>query len=166
MKDRVRQVMDHFGLSQNDFAKELCVAPATISSIYRGRTAPTNNLVQSIHMAFPAININWLLFGEGDMLLPLSGETSSGTANPPIGQNGGSTTPNQGSLFDPPKASVPSLQEVKVYENPVQPTEIQLAAALSQLKKANEVDRPKRKIKEIRVFFDDGTYESFVPNSK
>ena len=28
------------------------------------------------------------------------------------------------------------------------------------------IDKPSRKIKEIRVFFDDGTYESFVPSSK
>ena len=31
---------------------------------------------------------------------------------------------------------------------------------------AINIDRKERKIKEIRVFFDDGTYESFVPSSK
>ena len=30
----------------------------------------------------------------------------------------------------------------------------------------NIIDRPPRKIKEIRVFYDDGTYEAFVPSSK
>ena len=32
------------------------------------------------------------------------------------------------------------------------------------IEKEQESNRPKRQIKEIRVFFDDGTYEAFVPS--
>jgi hypothetical protein len=40
------------------------------------------------------------------------------------------------------------------------------AALLSAVNKnAKNFDISERKIKEIRVFFDDGTYESFVPSS-
>ena len=36
----------------------------------------------------------------------------------------------------------------------------------SNMQAVKIIDKPSRKIKEIRVFFDDGTYESFVPSSK
>lgn len=69
MHVRIKKVMDHYGLQQQAFAMKLGVSPATISSIYKGRTKPTNNHVQAIHREFPEINTNWLLFGEGDMIL-------------------------------------------------------------------------------------------------
>lgn len=66
MKDRIRQIMDDAKMSQQDFAAKLGISAASLSSIFTGRTRPTNNHVQAIHKAFPEININWLLFGEGD----------------------------------------------------------------------------------------------------
>ncbi|EJX02105.1 transcriptional regulator, partial [gut metagenome] len=69
MKDRIRQLIDFTQMSQQDFANAIGVSPASLSSIFTGRTNPTNNHVQAIHRAFPEVNINWLLFGEGDMLL-------------------------------------------------------------------------------------------------
>ena len=69
MKDRIKQIMEAVGLSQQDFAKELGISAASLSSIFTGRTNPTNNHVMAIHRVFPQINVNWLLFGEGDMIM-------------------------------------------------------------------------------------------------
>ena len=44
-------------------------------------------------------------------------------------------------------------------------SEMQLAM-LSQLANAKQLDKPQRKIKEIRVFYDDGTFEAFAPLTK
>lgn len=66
MKERIRQIMDQAKLSQQDFAAKLGISPASLSSIFTGRTNPTNNHVMAVHRAFPDININWLMFGEGD----------------------------------------------------------------------------------------------------
>lgn len=176
MRDRVRQVMEHFKLTQKQFANELCVAEATISSIYKGRTAPTNNLIQSIHQAYPGINISWLMFGEGEMLLPLSGfdgkpATSADTSSNlsllhEIGQNVGFDMSSEPTFFDQESLhKVPQQASVAV-QNPVQPTELKILEALTELKNANQVDKPVRKIKEIRVFYDDGTFEAFVPSSR
>ena len=68
MEERIRQVMDFLGLSQQDFAQKLGISPASLSNIFNGRSKPTNNHVQAIHRAFPKINTNWLMFGEGVML--------------------------------------------------------------------------------------------------
>lgn len=176
MRDRVRKVMEHFKLTQKQFANELCVAEATISSIYKGRTAPTNNLIQSIHQAYPGINISWLMFGEGEMLLPLSapGDGSTGSAAvstdadsfPPFGQNVGFNIASEPSLFDANTSRPQAPATSQVVKNPVAPTELKILEALTELKNANQVDKPVRKIKEIRVFYDDGTFEAFVPSTR
>lgn len=188
MKDRVKQVQDHYKLSQKQFAAELGVAEATISSVYRGRTAPTNNLIQAVHNAYPAVNINWLMFGEGEMLLPLTPETavkgdldlmmdgSEGyaqlelaTDNPQndlFGQNVGFSSAERPPFSGGFAAQNSPQNASKTGQFSGLPTELQLAEALSLLKKTNEVDKVERRIKEIRVFFDDGTFETFAPSNK
>lgn len=52
------------GMSQKAFASELCIAEATLSGIFNGRTRPTNLTVNAIHERFPDVNISWLMFGE------------------------------------------------------------------------------------------------------
>ena len=80
MKDRIFQLMKTLGLTQKEFAAKLCVAEGTLSSIFNGRTKPTNNLVQAVHTFFPEVSINWLMFGEGDMYASASPEGTEAPA--------------------------------------------------------------------------------------
>ena len=164
MKDRVRKIMEHFHLTQMQFANELAVAPATISNIYKGKTAPTNNLVQAIHQAYPSVSINWLLFGEGDMLLPLSDSKTPSIEMPqeeaPLPTF---TTHSEPTLFDISEVQPATKPTAKPKAQPSS-TELQILEAITELKTLNNFDKKERKIKEIRVFYDDGTYESFGPN--
>lgn len=136
MKDRIYQLMKYQGMSQKEFAATLCIAEGTLSGIFTGRTRPTNNIVNAIHECFPHISINWLMFGEGDMLLdgadPLASDTGSGQTD--LFSPG--TTPSSETNSTP--SAVPQIQEVVKY-----------------------IDKPQRKITEIRVFYDDGTFETF-----
>ena len=81
MKERIRLIQEQLGLSQIEFANKLGISPASLSSIYTGRTNPTNNHVMAIHKAFPQINVNWLMFGEGDM-------TERGVVGAVLNENG------------------------------------------------------------------------------
>ena len=157
MKDRVKQVMDYYKLSQLQFANDLAVAPATISNIYKGKTAPTNNLVQSIHQAFPDVSINWLLFGEGDMLLSQSSEPKNAATATAI------APASEPTLFDA-TAIPPMPASPRRGEQPDSPTNLQILELLTELKHNSTVEPRVRKIKEIRVFYDHGTYESFGSN--
>lgn len=144
MKDRILQLMKMTGKNQKDFAEELCIAPATLSGIFKGTTRPSNNIVSSIHERFPEISIPWLMFGEGDMYVnsaePVSAAPQSAANTPsPDGQMG---APVQMDLFSAPSLSVPVQSAFK--------------------EKVKFIDKPQRKITEIRVFFDDGTYETFT----
>jgi len=136
MKDRIYQVMKYQGMSQKEFAATLCIAEGTLSGIFTGRTRPTNNVVSAIHECFPHISINWLMFGEGDMLL--DGTPSQAADTTPVQADlfAGTTPPSSEGNSTPSPA--PQIHEVVKY-----------------------IDKPQRKITEIRVFYDDGTFETF-----
>lgn len=196
MKERIRQVMEYAKLSQQDFAAKLGISPASLSSIYTGRTNPTNNHVQAVHRAFPEVNINWLLFGEGEMFggaqpgvvpeeglelvmgdLPLA-QSSVGSGMP--GGLFGQMAPAPGQAAEAsgragdsgafPGVGYGAGQAENRVPQKVSGTHRETAAPRRAEAPTGgyvkETPRPVRKVKEIRVFFDDGTYESFVPSVK
>ncbi len=148
MKDRIYQLMKQQGLTQQDFANELCIAPATLSGIFNGRTKPTNNIVAAIHERFPELSIPWLMFGEGDMYV---GERVVETPLLPSDSSPASPSP-QATALDLFSSSQNPVQNQSQQTLPVQPIVRETIKYL---------DKPQRKITEIRVFFDDGTYETF-----
>lgn len=181
MKDRIKIVMDYAKLSQQDFSHKLGVSPASLSSIFTGRTNPTNNHVQAIHRVFPEINVSWLLFGEGDMLL--SGERPAENSSI-LGENEMSNeedpavpaaidgmgllfaeTREMNSVASPGTSSTPTTASLGA-TSAKREAAYQRRVEARQAESAKQFDRWPRKIKEIRVFFDDGTYEAFVPSGK
>ena len=69
MKDRIKKIMEMQRSTQQDFADQLKIAPATLSSIFTGRTRPTLAIVDAIKSRYPQISTDWLMFGKGDMLV-------------------------------------------------------------------------------------------------
>lgn len=139
MKDRIYQLMKKLGLTQKEFAAKLCVAEGTLSSIFNGRTKPTNNLVNAVHTFFPDVSITWLMFGEGEMY----------ESGPQESQKESGDEPQQVALQFPEQAPETAMAVTPMLE--------QLSETMKNLNK------PKRKIVEIRVFFDDDTFEIFSP---
>ena len=175
MKDRIKMIQNMTKMSQQDFARAIGVAPGSLSSLYSERTQPTSNYVYGIHKAFPEINVNWLMFGEGDMY-----ETKPETLNDsqdipsPAADTYADTkqVPSQ-SLFDqeePAKDSVlpfqnvrrPSVPRPMPREHGAAPVDITAQQIHASTNTEKNFDSPRREVKEIRVFFSDGTYESFV----
>lgn len=153
MKDRIFQIMKQEHLNQKEFSATTGISPATLSSIFNGRTSPTLNHAELLHKRFPRLNMSWLMFGEGDMFLPTDEQHASqheGTAQDAgasysAGQSEGDSSLPSGDgspTFNFPSAGgdskIPVIREVVKY-----------------------VDKPQRRITEIRIFFDDGTFETF-----
>ncbi|EFZ37480.1 DNA-binding helix-turn-helix protein [Hoylesella oralis ATCC 33269] len=145
MKDRIRQLMINQHMTQQSFADMLGISPASLSGIFTGRTNPTLNHVDAIKKKFPSINLDWLLYGHGamfadDKTLEETETVDSNAAEPMID-------------FDTHSAlssSAPDVQAQKISNN-VEKTIVKY------------LDKPQRKITEIRVFYDDQTWETFKP---
>jgi SOS-response transcriptional repressor LexA len=66
---RLAQLIDSLGLNPNSFSKDMGISATTIYHIIGGRySEPSFSLIQKIVDAFPAVNLDWLVKGEGDML--------------------------------------------------------------------------------------------------
>lgn len=171
MKDRIRQLMLDKAMSQKSFASELCIAEATLSGIFNGRTRPTNQTVNAIHECFPELNISWLMFGEGEMYLPGTENASSAnkaddvdlTENSPQDLFSTSTSSAQydHSGLTPNHTGKHNATSTLPHDTSLHPASAQIVPQIQYIEKI--IDKPQRKITEIRIFFDDGTYETFTP---
>ncbi len=163
MKDRIYQLMQHTGLNQAEFAERLGMSAGSVSNIFTGRTNPTNNHVQAIHRAFPQVNVNWLLFGEGEMMNDADASSSAEDTDGTGVQSPTSAAPSPATLsantVAPPAHAVAAAAHASLMAQA-------MAAARQPLPEEMPVPAPvvvRRQVKEIRVFYDDGTYESFSP---
>ena len=152
MKDRIRQIMESQHMTQTTFASFIGMAPASLSSIFNERTRPTLNMVEAIKSKIPAISLDWLMFGKG----PMYEDQKEGSSDTPS-----AVAPNDREqeldFSTPPTVASTGYQEGRnmqgVYRTPNN----------SMRPEVKYLDKPKREIVEIRVFFDDGTWESLVP---
>lgn len=154
MKDRIRQLMESQHMTQQTFADFIGISTASLSSIFTGRTKATLNTVEAIRSKFSTINLDWLMYGQGPMFkdqaddsdvltesnsqdgaLSLEGALDFSSSSSPSSQGFGSS--NSQRVLSTPKSTVRT--EVKY------------------------IDKPQRNITEIRIFFDDQTWETFVP---
>ncbi|MDR3093545.1 MAG: helix-turn-helix domain-containing protein [Bacteroidales bacterium] len=67
MKDRLNQLIKTEGLTPSLFADKLGINRPTVSHVLTGRNNPGYDFIQKILVAFPKLNAEWLLLGNGDM---------------------------------------------------------------------------------------------------
>ncbi len=152
MKDRIRQVMEAHHMTQQTFAQFVGINAGSLSGIFNNRTKPTLNTVEALKSKIPNLNVEWLMFGRGSMFE--SEQSSSSTPSSDETKNANDETFNSGSssldLFNMPPS-------VNVRQQSQPPTAVNVKPEIKY------VERPQRQITEIRVYFDDLTYETFVP---
>lgn len=151
MKDRIRRIMEEQHMNQQVFANLIETSPATLSSIFTGRTKPTINIVEAIKKKLPSINTDWLMMGIGSMYID-DNSTPSATGGSPQQSPQQSYEPVLN--FDMPVADHP---------NPSYSQEMRNASIEKSAQVVKIIDKEPRKVTEIRVYYDDQTYETFVP---
>ncbi|MDY3674334.1 MAG: hypothetical protein SO049_05865, partial [Prevotella sp.] len=93
-----------------------------------------------------------------DGLLPFTDDDPSASSSSPSSPSGRQSQYTVGNLFDassdePASPQIPTRQAQRMTRQPLQ--QIQVTA--------KNIDKQPRRITEIRVFYDDQTWESFVP---
>jgi len=154
MKDRIRQIMEDKHMTQQTFANFIGMSAASLSSIFNNRTKPTMNIVEAIKSKIPNVSLDWLMLGQGSMYMDSQGESS------PAPQK------NDTSVKEPTfDFGFGGSAETRVQQQGRKPMEAAPMNKPVQVVKPEirYVERPRRQITEIRIFFDDGTYETFTP---
>ena len=148
MKDRIKRIIESQHMTQQEFAENIKIAPATLSSIFTGRTAPSLKIVDAIKSRIPDISTDWLLFGRGAMTDFDSTPETAGSISDTINSN----------IDNHPRieTSATETSETSGPENTSKTRGIQLV---------KNCDKNERHIVEIRIFYDDQTWETFVPKN-
>ena len=149
-------IMEDQHMTQQVFADFLQQSPATLSSIFNGRTRPTLQVIDAIKSKIPDISIEWLLYGTGDMYISHPQSTEESVLGDQM--RGQEQTLN----FDSPHPNVANSSQngglTGGFQQGVKSTRPEILHEEIKI-----IDKPPRKVTEIRVYYDDQTYETFVP---
>ena len=159
MKERIKQLMESQHMTQQTFADFIGISSASLSSIFNDRTKPTLNTVEAIRNKFPTISLDWLMYGKGVMFLDDVPDVTN------VEDTHYNNVSEQSLQFD---EAVPSAnsQPVISYSSSQQREPYPSRYPTSGNRKVtsmNFLDKSQRNITEIRIFFDDQTWETFVP---
>lgn len=166
--EQINVIIENEGLSPAQFATAIGIQRAQVSHLQNNRNHVSLDVVKRIHAAFPNISVEWLLTGKGDYYVEGGGASSSRHDSIP------SLVENM--LFDDTESSLPVDVTPQPSENrkntsvdkiaPVSCKENVSVKLQNAVQNADEqrVENEKkhlRNIIEIKVFYDDGTYETF-----
>ena len=167
MKDRIKLLMESQHMNQQSFASFIGISTASLSSILQEKTRPTLKTVEAICSKMPSVNITWLLNGVGEMYSS-SPEVSSAAENSEpdlFHQSSGQPSLYENAEFMEPRNN--AFRSSPSFTNqPTSPStdyrQQRIPSGMS-FHEEKKVDIKHRRITEIRVFYDDQTWESFVP---
>ena len=152
MKDRIIKIMQKEEMSAVQFAEKIEISPSSLSHILNGRNKPSLEVVMKIHKACTYVNLLWLLYGEGEM------ENQENAPVPEDSAISGMMMYGESPLFASNGTEDGENRKEMQLKSPVfAPKEI-------VREEVKYVEKPARKITEIRIFFDNGTYETFRPD--
>ena len=147
MVNRIFAFIESQQLTPTEFADKIGVSRASISSIKTGRTQPTLSLVEKIKQHFSDVDVNWLIFGEGeapskiesntedDLLFDKSDNVENDTLAPSVAND------YQAVYI----ASSPKTEENELEQSNITPPTINL----------------NKSIKKVILLYDDGSFEEF-----
>lgn len=162
IRERIRLIINSVGLNSVAFAEAIGIQQSTLSHILNGRNNPSLDVITKIHEKYKDISYSWLISGEGEMYLtsmPNSVQSSPVSFRSISGDN----SPN---LFDANAETLPHSSSDIIQQSINLPQDTNRASDSIEKKIIQQeikyIEKPPRKIVEIRIFFDDNTYQIFT----
>lgn len=152
--------MERENVKSGTFADNIGVRQSTFSHVMNGKRKASLDLVTKVLQYYTDINFDWLVYGKGEMTSGKPVENALGATHYMAASKHSEMLP---SLFDQnqenasERPGAPEKRREMPLETPVEPTKI------SEIQEIKYIKQPQRKITEIRIFFDDNTYETFRP---
>lgn len=189
---RIKTFMSSQGLTNSQFADSCQISRPTLSQILLGRNKKVSNeIIEKIHSTYPWLNVMWLMFGEGEMSIDPNMQTSA-LQNPSFRPSETAYSPANQPEIDASAEPVLPLDMMSDKNQPVQIPNPSVTTDQNQEiasggttnigdaiksfvnsrtgRTASESDVAQSKsgvkrITSIVVFYDDNSFESFLPTS-
>lgn len=159
---RLMTYRDYTGLTNSQFADRAGIPRPTLSQFLNGRNKRlSDDMTSKLHLAYPDLNILWLLFGEGEMVNVGNIELSEGNIGQIPGLFGAQSAEKENDSYTPHPADFCSEFDAKEKETP-QKT---LITDDKPIPAGLKTDMAK-KVQYIMVFYTDNSYEMFTPGTE
>lgn len=159
MKHRLETILAAEKLASSKFADILGVNRSSISHLLSGRNNPGLDFLQKVLVKFPHINPDWLLMGQGAMYR----NAKSDAATPFINPNLFDKVPEQKAPKQP-KIELDADPELESSDSIIKPQEEE-PIALKKDMDINSQSILKKQTERIVIFYNDGTFDTYVPNN-
>jgi transcriptional regulator with XRE-family HTH domain len=158
MKERLVQLLDLEQLTPSKFADIIGVQRSSVSHVISGRNKPSFDFLQKTLKAFPGLNAEWLMLGEGTMYAQM-GRISTGTLfdAPDTGQSDTEEEAPQGRIIPEEVVQQSDLQE----DNEQAPISLDENAATGG---SHDMTKEQTKIIKVVLLYGDGTFSTFEPS--
>ena len=160
-RERLELIMRCYNLTPSQFADKTGIQRASVSHILSGRNKASLEVMLKIYDAFPSIDMKWLMTGNGDapvaggaqsLVEALASQAQSGLFPPePMEDIVVSQVQEQQPVRHQKTVQQPRLSSERVQRRTPQRTEKQPILPVA------------RTIKEIRIYYSDGTFEIMLP---
>ena len=172
---RLKTFMTSLNIANSQFADTCRIPRPTVSQILNGRNKKiSDELISKIHEAYPQLSVMWLMFGEGDMLTdanikilePKKGDNIEfGDAQQPVDEvvirQLDFDTPMIGN--DSEKFSIPNSSQKQSKDGDNEVEKVVMTKPVEKNASVSLNANASKKVIEIRVFYNDNSYEIFVP---
>lgn len=148
MRERIRQIMENENLTPAKFADRLQINRANISHILNGRNNPSLDVVTKILSGMPYINTEWLINGTGQMY-------KDGFDMDSI--------PKEHDLFHQGPPVTPQEKETVVKPEGIDVNKPEKNIQVIENKIIDAQKNNDKKIRQIIIYYNDSTFETFVP---
>jgi len=166
MNNRLKQFLAAENITQSQFADKIEVVRASVSHVLSGRNNPSYEFLKAMMENYPALNMEWLMFGKGRMY------KDAETPLPPVQKQESAALMHEEGLFGDlfPKETDEDMDTVQngmlettaaeTDEAKVSPA-LQTHAASSIKDLISHIQQPvkQRSVTKIIVLFDDGSYQ-------
>ena len=180
-RDRIEYLMNLYGLTPSQFSDKTGIQRASVSHILSNRNKPSLDILLKIYHAFEGVELAWLVAGEGnppkvnseDVDIQESGEVNIVDGTPratnmlfsfmeddPKLKNGGNNVSSVGNTVANNASEAVNAADVAAKEERVSAASSNMSNMVASI--CADADSDKR-IKEIKVFYNNGTYETFLP---
>lgn len=182
MKERLLQLLEILKMTPTQFSNSVGIQRSTLQHIISGRNEVSLKIVMAIHESYPDFNSDWLLYGKGEPFIgnvPVSAETQDDGY--PLFSQVDSDDKSSPDVTDASNVNDNGVNGQNGFVNQEIHTSVKAESDFSNVKGEKEkeitgesvenktvgstfipcVNTKAKNIKEIIVFFDDGTFETF-----
>lgn len=156
---RLKSIIEALNLSDSQFADKCSISRPTLSLLLSGKNKKISDVMLSqIHQAFPEVSILWLLFGEGEKF------ERSNTTELTENRHENQIFPESSFSSDEQLNLVNVSQLENIVKMVVDKAFDNSFRNMEEFVKKISVPPALRKVSNITVYYDDSTFETFIPD--